>query len=300
MKTPYFIQSIDWSELRNQKKLLLETINNDAVSPEHKEALEGILALIDATQDYAVDEMDLNPSDVYDFELEENRDTETSYEKFAREQAELIYQIHIEGSFIYENEEMNEEFIKSIVDDEKHATAIKAIMRNTILENIENGTIKILEYNIEMYEYGYKIEDYCLEQFYKDKTKTLWLCPNCVSDNVKIKTWTDANTFQITEDECPMEYNDCWCEDCESHGKLIHQEMPFLKKVIGFQVVSDDLIGDCDGELHPKMDGQSCVYNLSQAREILNNDNSWKLKTIWSGDIKNPVIMFGFENKPRA
>lgn len=69
METPEFIKKIDWSELRNQKRLLLETINNDSVSPEHKEALEGILALIDATQDYAVDEAKIvNADDVYDFD----------------------------------------------------------------------------------------------------------------------------------------------------------------------------------------------------------------------------------------
>ena len=75
METPEFIKKIDWSELRNQKRLLLETINNDNVSPEHKEALEGILALVDAIQDYAVDEAQIVKAvDAYDFELEESRD----------------------------------------------------------------------------------------------------------------------------------------------------------------------------------------------------------------------------------
>jgi hypothetical protein len=75
MEAPIFIQKIDWSELRNQKRLLLETINNDSVSPEHKEALEGILSLIDAVQDYAVDEVEIARAiDVYDFEAEEERE----------------------------------------------------------------------------------------------------------------------------------------------------------------------------------------------------------------------------------
>lgn len=300
MKTPYFVEKIDWSELRNQKRLLLETINNDAVSPEHKEALEGILALIDAAQDYAVDEMNMNANDIYDIELEESRDVETPEEKFARELAENIYSMHIEGSFIYENEEMSEEFIKSILDDEQHATAIKNIIRLAILEDVQNGTITSLEYHIEMYNYGYKIEDYCLEQFYKDKTKTLWLCSNCASDNVQFKTWTDANTFKATDDECPMEDEDCYCKDCKTNGQLIHQEMPFLKKVIGFQVLGYD--GGIYVLKHPQMDNHSNVYNLSQAREMLNGfENDWrnfKLVTIWSGDIEEPTMMF--EGNPRA
>jgi len=71
MKTPYFVEKIDWLELRNQKRLLLETINNDAVSPEHKEALEGILSLIDAVQDYAVDEMGMSEEDVFETDTDE-------------------------------------------------------------------------------------------------------------------------------------------------------------------------------------------------------------------------------------
>lgn len=202
--------------------------------------------------------------------------------------------MHVDGSFLYENEIMSEEFIKSILDDERHASAIKTIMRNAILEDVQNGTITSLEYNIEMYDYGYKIEDYCLEQFYKDKdkTKTLWLCPICGSDNVQFKTWTDANSFQATNDECPMEDQDCHCKDCESNVKLIYHEIPFLKKIIGFQVVGDGLIVNNVGEIHPDMDGSFCIYNLSQAREMINGNGCWKLLTIWSGDIEEPTIMF--------
>lgn len=70
---PEFLKKIDFTDLRTQKRLLLETINNDAVDPEHKEGLEGILNLLDGLQDYAVDEMGMNPMNVYDFEQEEER-----------------------------------------------------------------------------------------------------------------------------------------------------------------------------------------------------------------------------------
>lgn len=62
------IKKIDFTELRNQKRLLLETINNDAVSPEHKEGLEGILNLIDNVQDYAVDVLGWDEKIVFDIE----------------------------------------------------------------------------------------------------------------------------------------------------------------------------------------------------------------------------------------
>jgi len=333
MKTPYFIEKIDWSELRNQKTALINHIeflrkdqsevNQIKTKNELADHLEGLLGLIDAVQDYAVDEIGLNPYDIFDFEMEDGRDEESNEstdsassgqfetlafpvirrvfakllakeELFAREQAEIIFQMHIEGSFIYENEVMSEEFIKSILDDEQHATAIKNIIRHAILKDIQNGTITTLEYNIEMYDYGYKIEDYCMEQFYKDKTKTLWVCPICGSDNVQFKTWTDANIFQATCDECPMEDQDCHCKDCESNATLFLQEMPYLKEVIGFQVIGHDGVGH--KILHPKMENNSCVYNLSQAREMIDEYfEDWRnfnLVTIWSGDIEEPTMMF--------
>lgn len=74
MKTPYFIEKIDWNDLRIQKTLLLETINNVYVNPKHKKGLEGILALIDAIQDYAVDEMGVSEMQVFNFELEKEHD----------------------------------------------------------------------------------------------------------------------------------------------------------------------------------------------------------------------------------
>ncbi len=42
------------------------------------------------------------------------------------------------------------------------------------------------------------------------------------------------------------------------------------------------------------MDASFCVYNLSQARKMLNKDalEHWRLLTIWDGDIEIPTIMF--------
>lgn len=83
---PKFIMNIDWSELRNQKAELLEVIEflerlrmTDKNTPTNIQidALNGILALIDAVQDYAVDTAEIVKAvDVYDFELEEDRDAD--------------------------------------------------------------------------------------------------------------------------------------------------------------------------------------------------------------------------------
>jgi len=75
-QTPEFIKNIDWSELRNQKTSLIVVAdyyrrNNVPFIPEH---LDGIVHLIDALQDYAVDDAKLvDAIHVYDFEFEEER-----------------------------------------------------------------------------------------------------------------------------------------------------------------------------------------------------------------------------------
>jgi hypothetical protein len=207
METPEFIKKIDWTDLRTQKTLLLETINNDAVDPEHKEGLEGILALIDAVQDYAVDEMGVSEMHVYDFELEEERD----------------------GMVV------------------------------------------------------------------SDKTKTVFLCSNCASDNVEMKAWVNPNTDDIG-DTISTEDEDCYCNDCKGHYKLLSYELKVSTKVVGFQVVGEDGTEN-DGDIHPTMDASFCLYNLTQARDMMKNSNNWRLLTIWTGDIEEPTFMF--EGDPR-
>lgn len=45
-----------WPLLREQKFLLISVINNEVISPSEKEAIEGILCLIDALQDAVVED----------------------------------------------------------------------------------------------------------------------------------------------------------------------------------------------------------------------------------------------------
>jgi hypothetical protein len=196
-----FIDKIDFTSLRIQKTLLLETINNDAVDPEHKEALEGILSLIDAIQDYAVDEMGVPEMLVFDFEKEEDR------------------------------------------------------------ENPD-----------------------------PDKTKTLWLCASCNSDNVEFKVWANANTNEVRGDS--PDAQDCWCADCQDNTPLYLSTLKANAKVVGFQVVGRPE-GNKDGDIHPNMPGSFCIYNLSQARKMIGEDNrTWQLLTIWTGDVEEPTMMF--------
>jgi len=294
------ILKIDWTDLRTQKTMLLETINNDAVDPEHKEGLEGILALIDALQDYAVDELGVDAMHVFDFELEEERDAETPFEKFARESAENIFDELCESDGFHTDDEMPSEFIASMMADRFQSDIIKALIRAQILNDLkENPEAFKYEKNIPQYDsdmredYEGLVTNYIRERFDSGKKKALYLCPHCGSDNVESKSWVNPNTNEVKDSDTG---DDDYCNDCQQHGELLYQSIPVHKKVIGFQVVGED-DSENASDIHPKMEGSFCLYNLSQAREMIGDDNGWKLLCIWSGDIEEPTIMF--EGKPR-
>lgn len=216
MNTPEIIKKIDWTDLRTQKTLLLQTINNDAVSPEHKEGLEGILALIDALQDYAVDVMDVDPMHVFDFEQEDVRDGYVGIEP-------------------------------------------------TMSEEKTDGRL-------------------------------IALCSNCNSDNIEMKYWVNPNTDEVGDISSDGDDQDTWCNDCQTHGGVYGTtKLNPDAEVIGFQVVGEE--GTLkEGEIHPDMDASFCVYSLSQAKEMLeDNENGhwhWRLLTIWEGDVEEPTYMF--------
>ena len=229
MNVPEFIKRIDWSELRNQKKVLLIIIDELEKKKDIRfEELDGILNLIDAIQDYAVDDAKIIDSiHVYDFELEEERDASTPEEEFARTNADIIYQMHIEGTVLFDQEsngDMPKEFIEKIIDDPMHSSLIKNLIRLDILndlrvnsDNFDRDDNGKLTYDATMYDYGFAIEEYCKAKFNETQLVRKWCCSNCGGTNVEIKKWVNANTDEVGTD-CEDEYG--WCPDCEGHQEV--------------------------------------------------------------------------------
>ena len=56
-----FFESIDWELLRERKSALLKIVDDHP-------ALEGLLTLVDSVQDYAVDELGMPETVVFQFE----------------------------------------------------------------------------------------------------------------------------------------------------------------------------------------------------------------------------------------
>lgn len=51
------------------------------------------------------------------------------------------------------------------------------------------------------------------------------VCEMCGSSNVQKKVWIDANTNQLAQsDNRDLHPDDTWCNNCEAHTGLTHQE----------------------------------------------------------------------------
>jgi hypothetical protein len=324
MNKSYDITKINFSDLRNQKRELMKAIKDiddrqmdddmGLLDRRQKEGLEGILHMIDDLQDFVTDELGYPAMEVYDFEAEDpdyhpeplypvNTD-EPEEEVFAREMADIIYDLHREGTYLYQHEAMSEEFVETILNDPANVHACKELIRKDILDDFRIDPTQFkriantndLCYDSEMYDYGYAIEAYCLEKFYEGKTKTVYLCKCCHSNNVEIKKWVNPNTGVVGED-CDESVG--FCNDCAINSVIYAAELKYLAEIIGFQVVSDDDKGD----IHPDMDASFCIYNLSQANAMIekgcnNPQQQWRLLTIWRYDIEEPTLMY--EGNPRG
>lgn len=67
-----WFDSVDWPLLKQQKLHLLDVLEQPTLTAEQTDALEGILTLIDAAQDVAVDVLGVPERDV--FHLDEDQD----------------------------------------------------------------------------------------------------------------------------------------------------------------------------------------------------------------------------------
>ena len=64
-KHPRFIERIDWELLRDQKKMIITMDTYHELTQAEEDAITGIIHLIDAIQDYAVDSMGKRNREVF-------------------------------------------------------------------------------------------------------------------------------------------------------------------------------------------------------------------------------------------
>lgn len=231
-----FIKKIDWSLLKEQKKCLIASIEYFHLHkvPEIPDGLEGILNLIDALQDFAVDEAQIaDENEVFD--LHPDGEEEKVNQKFARESADNIFMELTESEFFHIDidGEMSTEFIESIMADDKHIAAIKVLIKNQILEDMGSrpAAFKYDDNSIPVYDadmrtdYEFVATNYCREIWKSEQTRIAWVCKNCGGHNVQTKYWVDLNTNQIVGNVSDGEDQDNYCPDCDGHHGVEQKEI---------------------------------------------------------------------------
>jgi len=65
---PFILDNINYAKLKEQKKSLIYVEDDSDLTPRTRDDLQGIIALLDSIQDYAVDVLGKSEDDVFDFE----------------------------------------------------------------------------------------------------------------------------------------------------------------------------------------------------------------------------------------
>ena len=79
--------------------------------------------------------------------------------------------------------------------------------------------------------------------------KTVHICTNCGSDNVRIKVWIKPNNNNEIVDVIDKNNEYGWCDDCQHETIIKKVQMNANAKIIGFQVVGNDETS-FEGDIH--------------------------------------------------
>jgi len=227
--------------------------------------------------------------------------------RFAKAMSEQLFEMRgedLQNSTLYhedqhgDNQVISQEYIDSVLLDPAHSAAIKERLRVAVLADVQarpdeydmNGSEYV--YSGDIYDYAYLVDHYIQDEYVRDHPEfhTVFQCSNCGSDNVQVKAWVRPNEGAKLVDYLTDQVTDGFCDDCQQHVMTDTVEMNVQEKVIGFQVCNANT-----EQPHPKMLDNKMVYNLLDADAMLRDlttDGDWKLKTIWTADIMDPVKMF--------
>lgn len=219
------------------------------------------------------------------------------FEKFALAMSEQLYQMRKEDVknntlIADDNKIIPDYFIDVILNDQKHITAIKEKIRMSVLEDVK---LNPDDYDKNDNKYVYIIDEYIIQQYvlYNPVMKNVHVCDFCNTNNVQTLVWVKPNNNNefIVQSE---EINDEFCDDCNMLTTLSVVEKNWRHDIIGFQVRGDNGTKE-DGKIHPDIKNEKSVFNLEQARSMINNNDGqeqWKLMAIWTTDIEKPIMMF--------
>jgi hypothetical protein len=261
MKTPKFIENINWSDLREQKKTLLSLIRefdeeypeSATVVKERLAHLEGILSLIDALQDYAVDEMQIDENIVFDFDVDSDDELYTA------------------GLFVGETIfHAVEKTVGETVDQTVDETVEKTVGETKTIWVCSNCGSDNVQYKIWVTANGQKIAD----TMDMDLNDSECYCEDC-------KVHLELYDTTLNADAKVIGFQVVGVEDSKHVGD-IHPSMYSGDTLNASNCVYS--LSQCDEMIYPA--------------EFHDSFMVWNLLAIWTGDIEKPVMMF--EGNPRS
>ena len=238
----------------------------------------------------------------------------TRYERFAEAMSILLFDMRTEdmsnertilsyADQYGDTKEISQTYIDDILAADIHQKQIKLLLKVSVLAGITQVPSAYVlnkkgeyQYSSEVYNHAYLLDEYIYDQFLRDHPEfhNVHICPECGSDNVQVRVWVRPNQNHKFVDEIKNQPG--FCDDCLQHVHVDITEMNVRHEVIGYQVIGVHV----SSELHPAILDDKMIYNLLDADAMLRDDTikgNWKLKTIWTPDILDPVKMF--ESDPR-
>ena len=205
-----------------------------------------------------------------------------------------------------DSKEIPQTYIDDVLASDIHQEQIRLLLKVSVLAAVTQYPNDFMQkhsghgptqksefvYSSIVYNHAYLVDEYIHDQYILDHPEfhTLHLCPECNSDNVQLKAWVRPNQNNKLVDYLTDQVTDGFCDDCHQHVITDTVEMNVRHKVIGFTVCNDN-----PAQVHPRIIDNKMVYNLLDADEMLRDlttDGDWKLKTLWTDDISDPVKMF--------
>ena len=236
------------------------------------------------------------------------------YERFAVAMSILLFEMRTEDLndtiLYYEDQhgvqkEMLENYIDKALSD--HKETIIERLRLSVLAAVTDSPNNYMQkhsgqgdsatseyvYSSLVYDHAYLVDEFIMEQYHVDhpEMKTIQMCPECNSDNVQVKAWVRPNQNNQLVDYLNDQVTDGFCDDCHEHVIVETAEVNVRHQVEGFQV----RFASGANQIHPKMANDKSLYSLLDADAMLRDSTvgeRWKLKTIWTADIVDPVVMF--------
>ena len=231
----------------------------------------------------------------------------TIFERFAEAMSDELFQdraVDLKTTTIYlqadhTSDSIPADYVEKVLGSDIHVEQIKLLLRLAVLADVTQNPKRYDKdsegeyiYSGDVWEHSYLVDAYLEDQFLLDHPEfhTVFQCSNCDSNNVQVKAWVRPNQNNKLVDYLSDQVTDGFCDDCHQHVMTDTVEVNTRHGVIGYQVrnINTD-------ELHPAILSDKMVYNLLDADAMLRDhtvDGHWKLKTIWTADIMDPVKMF--------